>query len=98
MSDVARLEATALGVEILPDDAGDAGERVADAGDLHQRAPLPGGQRDDHHAPAVAGLEVVTEGAVEVVAVLRVVAAGQGHLGDPAEVADHREGDVGEGE
>ena len=60
--------------------------------------PLAAGERDDHHAAAVAGAEVVAERAVEVVAVARGVLAADLDLGDPPEVADHRERDVGERE
>ena len=73
-------------------------ERLGGPGDIDQRGPLAAGERDDHHAAAVAGAEVVAEGAVEVVAVARGVLAADLHLGDPPEVADHRERDVGERE
>jgi hypothetical protein len=47
--------------------------------------------------PLVPGEEVVAERAVQVVAVAaRGVARGELRLGDPAEVADDRERDVGE--
>ena len=36
----------------------------------------------------------MAEGAVEVIAVLSLVAARQLYLGDPSKVADHRERDV----
>ena len=65
-------------------------------GRLDQRLPLVRSQRDDHHAPVVGGEEVAAEGAVEVVALLLALAAAELRLGDLAEVADHREGDVGE--
>ena len=42
------------------------------------------------------GREVAAEGAVEVVAVLRTLLVVDLDLGDLAEVADHRERDVGE--
>src|SRR6185503_4235978 len=61
-------------------------------------APLAGGEGDDHQPARIAGLEVVPECAVKVVAVLRLVLTAERGLGDAAEVADHREGDVGERE
>ena len=65
-------------------------------GRLDQRLPLGGRQRDDHHPAVVLGQEVAAEGAVEVVALLLALAPAELRLGDLAEVADHREGDVGE--
>ena len=93
---IAPLEAAGLGVQVIARDLGDLRARLTDSGDPHQRAPLPRGQRDDHHPPAVARLEVVAERAVQVVAVLGLVVAAELGLGDPPEVADHRERDVGE--
>ncbi len=88
--------AVALQVEVDIDRALDGGDGVCQAGGLAQRGPLAGRQGDHHDAAPVAGGEVVTERAVEVVAVLRLVLAPELRLGDPSEVADHRERDVGE--
>ena len=95
---VARAEAAVLGGDVVAGDALEAAERLGRPRHLDQRGPLAAGERDDHHAAAVAGAEVVPEGAVEVVAVARGVLAADLDLRDAAEVADHREGDVGERE
>ena len=95
---VARAEAAVLGGDVVAGDALEALERLGGPGHLDQRGPLAAGERDDHHAAAVAGAEVVAERAVEVVAVARRVLAADLDLGDAPEVADHREGDVGERE
>jgi hypothetical protein len=51
-------------------------------------------QADDHQPLAVEGAEVTAVGAVEIVAVFRPVGVVDHHLGDLAEVAEHRQGDI----
>ena len=66
---VAILKAPGLGVEV---DAGgfvDLRHLLVCAGHVEQRLPLAVGEGHDHHVALVAGHEVMTEGAVEVVAV-----------------------------
>ena len=88
------LKPAGFGVKVKAHDLGDLGARLADLGDRHQRAPLPRGQRNDHHPAAVTGLEIVAERAVQVIAVLEMVLPAELRLGDPPEIADHRERDV----
>jgi hypothetical protein len=87
-----------LGVEVGARHGLDGLDALVQAGRVLQRAPLPRGQRHDHDAPAVAGLEVVPERAVEVVAVLALVGRSQLCLRDPAEVPGDRERHVGQRE
>ena len=74
---VAGLEAPGLGVEVVAGRVFDARTRLADPGGVFQRVPLTRRERDHHHAPPVAGLEIVAERAVKIVAVLLLVAAAE---------------------
>ncbi len=74
----------------------DARARIADSRRVLQRGPLARGERNDHHTPAVARLEIVAERAIQVVAVLLLIAATEFRLRDTAEIPDHRKGHVRE--
>src|SRR5947207_15840111 len=65
-------------------------------GHFYQCAPLARCQRYYHHAPAVAGFEIVAECPVKIVAVLRLIASAELSLRDASEIADHRERNVRE--
>src|SRR5579863_6460903 len=86
--EVARLEAPGLRVEVVAGRMLDARARVANPGCILQRGPLACRERDHHHAPPVARLEVVAERAVQVVAVLLLIAAAEFRLRDAAEIPD----------
>ena len=68
--------------------------RIADPGCVLQRVPLTRRERNHHHAPAVAGLEIMAERAVQIVAVLLLIAAAQFGLGNTPEIPNHREGHI----
>ena len=71
-------------------------EFVGEAGGAADCAPLPGGQRDDHHAAAVRGREIAPETAVQIVADRRPRGAVDMNVADIAEMPDCREHHVAE--
>jgi hypothetical protein len=93
---VAQFVARLLAIEVDVVGLRQGGDFVADAGRLDHRAPMARGEGGDHHPPLVLGREVVAVGAVNVVAGRRALVAGDLCLGDEAEMAQGREGDIGE--
>src|SRR6266849_8067656 len=96
--EVASLKAASLAVEVMAGRVLDIAAGLCDTRNFDERIPLAARQRDDHYAAAVARLEVVAEGAIEIITVLGLVASAELGLCDAAEIPDHRERNIGERE
>ena len=66
------------------------------AGRLEQHPPMPRRECGHHHPPSVAGFEILTIGAVDMVARAWSVVAVDLNFPDVAEMTERREGRVGQ--
>src|SRR6266851_4047701 len=80
--EVAGLEAASLAVEVMAGRVLDIAAGLCDTRNFDERIPLAARQRDDHYAAAVARLEVVADGAIEIITVLGLVASTEFSLPD----------------
>src|SRR2546428_4338917 len=91
---LAPAPAVALIVEVQAEAGLEVAELAAHACGFGERAPLARGEREHHHAPAVAGDEIATERPVHMVAETSARLVLQHRLADEAEVTRDREPDI----
>src|SRR5207248_2528669 len=88
----------ALVVEVEPEARFEISKLAAEPGRLDQASPLPWGEREDHHPPAVPRHEVAAERPENVVAETPARLGLEHSLTDESQVPRHREADVREAE